>query len=157
MTAMQMSTGLRFIHAIEMAGKIHDGVRFQRMLMRRTTSLLLAQVGKERPTAVDCNAEIAIAALFPLQVLQFRFTIDDWSMVTVVEMTAKRQVLRIEPSTLRESDGPETYGLIGWVEGNPVIAVTAAPNIETVFVRIGGFDRSIVLHDGVLNGTRGNQ
>ena len=150
-----MSAGLRFIRAIEMAGQSQDGVRFQRMLMRRMTSLLLTQVGKERPTAVDCNAEIAIAALFTLQVLRFRFTIGDWTMMTVVEPTAKRQVLRIEPSTLRESDGLETYGLVGWVEDKPVIAITAAPNIETVFVRIGGFDRSIVRHDGVLNSRSG--
>lgn len=145
-----MSAGLRFIRAIEMAGQVQDGVRFQRMLMRRMTSLLSAQVGKERPTDIDCIAEISIAALFPLQALRFSFTIGDWTMVTVVETTAKRQVLRIEPSTLRESDGPETSGLIGWVGDKPVIAITAAPNIETVFVRIGAFDRSIVLHDGVL-------
>jgi hypothetical protein len=124
------------------------------MLMRRVTQALLAQVGDERPAVFECAAELAIAGVFPLHLFQLRFTIGDWAMVSVVGSAALRQSLRIEAFTLREEDGLDTYGLLGLHDNNPVIAITAAPTIEKVIVRIGGFDRSIVVHDGVLNPNR---
>jgi len=146
----QMSAAWKFVRSVQETGKIPDGQPFQRMLMKRLATAALAYADRKAPVHIDCAAEIGVAGLFPLQVVQLGFTIGDWAMVTAVEATAERQVLRIQPSTLRESDGLETSGLIGWIEDKPVVAITATPNIETVFVRIGGFDRSIVLHDGVL-------
>jgi hypothetical protein len=146
-----MSTGLHFIRAIEMGGTIRNGLRFQRMLMRRMTQSLLAQVGDERPAVFECAVELAVAALFPLQLLQLRFTIGDWTMAPVVEATALKQSLWIEPFALRERDGLVTYGLLGLHDSKPLIAVTAAQTVETVFVRIGGFDRSIFVYDDELD------
>lgn len=150
----EMSAAWQFVRSVQAARKLPDGQRFSRLLMRRLTQGLLAQFSNERPTTFECTVELAVAALFPPQMLLLRFTIDDWAMVPVVEATTLNQSLRIVTFSLRERDGLDTYGLMGLHGNKPLIAVTAAQTVETVFVRIGGFDRSIVLHDGALNPNR---
>lgn len=147
----RISAAWRFVRSVQDVGKTAVGRSFQRMLMRRLAETALSHSKGGVPARIECPAEVAVAGLFPLQILHFCFTIDDRSMGLVAVETAKRGGLRIKPSTLRELNGVETYGLIGWVDSKPVMAVTAAQNIDTVFVRIGGFGRSIVLQNGVLN------
>ena len=141
---IEMSAAWRFVRSIQETLKQPDGQMFLRLLMRRLTQGLLAQVSNERPATFECAAELAVAALFPLQVLQLRFYIDDWTMTPVVEATTLNQSLRIQAFSLRELDGLDTLGLLGLHENKPLISITAAQAVETVFVRIGGFDRSAV-------------
>ncbi len=139
-----MSNALDFVLALERAGQAEDGLRFQRSFMQRATGLLQACVGDSRPATVKCTAQLGIAVLFPPEALELQFTIDHWAMVPVVEVAAAKRLLRIKQTELKERDGLATYGVLGLVKEKPIIAVTAAPMVETVFIRIGGFDRSIV-------------
>lgn len=144
---VEMSAAWQFVLSVQAAWKQPDGQRFPRLLMRRLTQALLAQVGNERPATIECVVELAVAALFPLQVLRLRFNIDDWTMAKVVEATALNQSLRIEAFSLRERDGLDTFGLVGLHDNKPVMAITAAQTVEIVFIRLGGFDRSLAMYD----------
>jgi hypothetical protein len=151
---VEMSAAWQFVRSVQAAWKHPDGPRFSRLVVRRLTQALLAHVGSERPATFECTVELTIVTLFPLQVLRLRFNIDDWTMVPVAEATTLNQSLRIEAFSLRERDGLDTYGMVGLHENKPLISITAAQAVETLFVRIGGFDRSILAHDGVLNSSR---
>ena len=142
-----MSAGLHFVRALKMSGEVGDRARFQRLIIRRLIDCLLAHVGKERPVASECPANSVITMLFWLKALQLRFTIEDWTIVPVIEVTTKRQVLQINELILQERDGLETSGLAGMVDDKPVVAVTASAGLDPLFIRIGGFNDAAISHD----------
>ena len=77
-----------------------------------------------------------------------RFAVGDWATVPLVVSTGREQKLQFEPIALREADGRVVHGIWGLREGKPLIAMTATPIAEVLYVRIGsGFQPAIVLCD----------
>jgi hypothetical protein len=118
------------------------------MLMRRLTQTLCDRVGDKRPAMIECDVKVAVAFLCPVHVVRIRFAVGDWATVPLVVSTGREQKLQFEPIALREADGRVVHGIWGLREGKPLIAMTATPIAEVLYVRIGsGFQPAIVLCD----------
>lgn len=141
-----MSTAFVVVHAIGSATKVSS----KWMMLRHLVQQLLARVGDDRPAVAEWEADVGIALLLPLPPVPVRFDIGDWALVEAVRTRLGEGRVRVEQFTLRDG-GRETYGVLGLIQDRLLISVTATVGDETLFVRIGGFDRSLAFHDGVLD------
>lgn len=143
-----MTAAWDFVCAVEAVGRTPEGPHYQRTLMRFMLKTLRMKVGEERPATIDCSVKLAVAFLDPVHVVRIHFDVGDWAMVPVVESTAQEENFEFELIALRETNGQVTRGIWGPREGKPLIAMTAAPMEDVLYVRIGGgFQPAIVLCD----------
>ncbi|MCR6734069.1 MAG: hypothetical protein NVV83_08280 [Afipia sp.] len=138
-----MTAAWNFVCAVEAVGKTPEGPHFQRTLMHRITQKLLQTVGEKRPGVVECPAELGLPPYLPTATVPVRFQIGDWAFVTAVERMVRNGALQAGLVQLWEENGFVTSGIQGTHNGRPVMTITAAREIETLFVRIGAFDRRL--------------
>jgi hypothetical protein len=137
------STAYCFIRGIERV----EYPAAKSMMVRHLVQLLYAHVGNDRPDSAEWNADLGMPLLFSLPAIPVRFDIDDWSLAE-----AMRGGL-VTMSTMQgglEEDGRASVGIFGHIGNKLLISVTADPFVDTLFVRIGGFQRSAAFDDGVF-------
>lgn len=138
-----MSAAWDFVCAIEAIGETPVGAEFQQRLMRTMAQKLCLAVGDKRPCILEFSAELGLPSYLPTATIPVRFHVGNWATVSAVERMVRNGVLQAAPVQLWEESGLVTRGVQGMRNGRPVMTITAARSIETLFVRIGAFDRRL--------------
>ncbi len=138
-----MSAAWDFVCAIEAIGETPVGAEFQQRLMRTMAQKLCLAVGDKRPCILEFSAELGLPSYLPTATIPVRFHVGNWATVSAVERMVRNGVLQAAPVQLWEESGLVTRGVQGMRNGRPVMTITADRSIETLFVRIGAFDRRL--------------
>jgi hypothetical protein len=138
-----MTAAWDFVCAVEAIGETPVGEDFQQKLMRAMAQKLCLAVGDKRPCILEISAELGLPPYLPTATIPVRFHVGNWATVSAVERMVRNGVLQAAPIQLWEESGLVTRGVQGMRNGRPVMTITAARSIETLFVRIGTFDRRL--------------
>lgn len=138
-----MTAAWDFVCAVEAIGETPVGVDFQQRLMRAMAQKLCLAVGDKRPCILEISAELGLPPYLPTATIPVRLYVGNWATVPAVERMVRNGVLQAAPVQLWDESGLVTRGIQGMRNGRPVMMITAARNVETLFVRIGAFDRRL--------------
>lgn len=146
-----MNSAWNFICAVEAAGAKPGGARIQRKLVGDMTARLMLPFGDESPGIFERSAKLELPFDVTTATILIRFRVSDWALVGAVDRMVRDRVLTICPARLREEDGLVTDGVLGIFKDRPVVAITASPEVDKLFVRIGGFGVSAITSDYATN------
>lgn len=138
-----MSAAWNFVCTIEAIGETPVGADFQQTLMRSLTQKLQHAVGDKRPCILEIPAQLGLPPYLPTATIPVRFHVGNWATVSAVERMVRNGVLQTAPVQLWDETGLVTRGIQGMRNDRPVMMITAARSLETLFVRIGAFDRRL--------------
>lgn len=82
-------------------------------------------------------------------VVKVSYSIADWDLLRVVTRALNDRKLALNFSGFTDENGQSYDALLAMVEQRPVVVVYAATQAK-LMVRIGGFERAAVIHDGSL-------
>ncbi|MDI4232489.1 hypothetical protein OZ411_06635 [Bradyrhizobium sp. Arg237L] len=82
-------------------------------------------------------------------VINVAYCIADWHLLAMVTRALKNRELALNFSGLIEENNQNYNALLAMADQRPVTAVYASAQLE-LMVRIGGFERAAVIHDGSL-------